>query len=209
MFAGEGSAIIVATTGTVNAVDMEVAYDNSNAAGVLGGIAAADQTAASNVTTGVEISIALSDIGNPSNSFTVCAFVGGQNRDGLSNQVLGGLPAPQANLASDGLGNWLGSISGLDFNTFAGDQFFTVIVPEPDGPYDITNIQLINGNTEVVLNMNGLVIGKNYKIHDSVDLASGFSEVAGSLFTATSDTAHLEVIPAGPATDRFFQVVVP
>jgi hypothetical protein len=118
------------------------------------------------------------------------------------------LPAPQGNLASDGLGNWNVPMS-VDFTSIAGDQFFTVTIPEPDGPFDITSIQLINGNTDVALNMNGLVIGKNYKIQDSVDLTGGFSEVAGSLFTANSDTAHLEIIPAGAETDRFFQVVVP
>ena len=60
------------TTGTgVNAVGIEVGYDNSNVAGVTGGTAAANQAAAAAVTTGLELGIALSDLD----------FLGGPIRD--------------------------------------------------------------------------------------------------------------------------------
>jgi hypothetical protein len=122
--------------------------------------------------------------------------------DYLSNQTLGGLPV--------GTGNLGNPTSSIDFTGPAGDQFFTVNVQAGVvvGSFDITGIQLINGNTDVQLTLNGLAIGQDYKIQDSVDLTAGFSDVAGSQFTATSDTAQVETISAGADTNRFFQGAV-
>ncbi len=124
VFEGSGS------TGTgVNASAIGVAYDNSNVAGVLGGTGAADQVAAAAVTTGLELEIDLADIGYVGGPINIMV---GQNGDGhhfWSNQFLGGLAAPQSNLGGDGLGNFDG-FGDIDFTTFAGDQFFT-LVPEP------------------------------------------------------------------------------
>jgi len=47
----------------------------------------------------------------------------------LSNQVLGGLPAPQGNLGGDGAGTFTGNLAGIDFTTFAGNQFVSFVVP--------------------------------------------------------------------------------
>ncbi|MCC6493448.1 MAG: PEP-CTERM sorting domain-containing protein [Pirellulales bacterium] len=113
--AGAGS------TGTgVNASPIEVGYDGSNTAGVLGGTAAADQTAAAAVTTGLELSIALSDLGYAGGPIQVMVGQNNQNHDFWSNQFLGGIP-PQGNLGGPGAKN---------FATIDGNQFFTV-VPEP------------------------------------------------------------------------------
>ncbi|MFN3167394.1 MAG: PEP-CTERM sorting domain-containing protein [Phycisphaeraceae bacterium] len=106
-----------------------VAFDNSNAAGIVGGTGAADASAAQAVQTGIELAIPLSAIGNPAGPFKVSAMVNGSNHDFLSNQVLGGLPAGTGNLGGDGSGNFTGTLGGVDFNQFAGDQHFTV--PEP------------------------------------------------------------------------------
>ncbi len=116
---------------SVGASAIGVAYDNSNVAGVLGGSAAADQANAAAVTTGLELAIPLSAIGNPAAAdIKISAMVNGGGHDFLSNQFLGGVPAPQGHLGGDGLGNWNGSVGGIDLNNFAGDQYFTV-VPEP------------------------------------------------------------------------------
>ena len=106
-----------------------VAYDNSNVAGILGGINAADPVAAQAVQTGIELAIPLAAIGSPAGAFQVSAMVNGSNHDFLSNQILGGLAAPQNNLGGDGLGNFTGDLAGIDLNNFAGNQHFTV--PEP------------------------------------------------------------------------------
>jgi hypothetical protein len=101
-------------------------------------------------------------------------------------------------------------VGGIDLTTFAGDQFFTVTVDAGGGgvgPFSITDIQLINSNTEVQLILNGLAIGEDYKIQDSADLTAGFTDVAGSQFTATDATAEIVVLPANPGAEpeRFFQ----
>lgn len=107
-----------------------VAYDNSNAAGIGGTTgAAADQTAALAVQTGIELAIPLSAIGNPAGPFKVSAMVNNSNHDYLSNQFLGGLPVSTGNLGGDGAGGFTGSLSGVDLNNYAGNQYF--VVPEP------------------------------------------------------------------------------
>ena len=107
-----------------------VAYDNSNAAGVLGGTAAADGSAAQAVQTGIELAIPLSAIGNPNLAdIKISAMVNNSNHDYLSNQFLGGLTPPQSNLGSDGTGAGLGNLAGIDLNNFAGNQYFQI--PEP------------------------------------------------------------------------------
>ena len=130
------------STGTgVNASPIHVGYDNSNVAGIAGGTGAADQTAALAVTTGLELSIALSDLGYAGGVIKVMVGQNGGGHDYWSNQFLGGLPTglmngPGAgtgtgNLGGDGNGNFTGT-AAIDFSAIAGDQFF-VVVPEPAG----------------------------------------------------------------------------
>src|SRR5690606_28727026 len=78
---------------------------------------------------GIELAIPLATIGNPAGEFKISAMVGGANHDYLSNQILGGLPAGTGNLGGDGSGGFTGTLSGINLNNFAGDQFF--VVPEP------------------------------------------------------------------------------
>lgn len=107
-----------------------VAFDNSNAAGILGGTGAANQAAALAVTTGIELAIPLAALGNPAGAIKVSAMVNGSNHDYLSNQFLGGLPAGTGNLGGDGAGGFNGTVGQIDLNQWAGDQYFRV-VPEP------------------------------------------------------------------------------
>lgn len=131
-------------TGTgLNGSPILVGYDDGNTAGVAGGTAAANQAAALAVTTGLELSISLSDIGNPTGAIKVLAFVNGSNHDYASNQFLGPLTPPQGNLGSDGTGTF-SYPEDFDLNEFTGLQFF--LVPQgiehffyygatgPDGP---------------------------------------------------------------------------
>jgi hypothetical protein len=117
---------------SVGASGIGVGYDNSNVAGIIGGDQAANQAAAKAVTTGLELAIPLSAIGNPNPlDILISAHINGSNHDFLSNQSLGGFPAPQGNLGGDGLGNFTGTVSGVDLNNFpTSDQFFSA-VPEP------------------------------------------------------------------------------
>lgn len=199
----EGSAFT--GTGAGNSSPIGVGYDNSNTAGVTGGGAAADPEAAAAVLTGLELSIALSDLGNPSGTIRIAVMQNGTNHDFLSNQILGGLPAPQGNLAGDGSGNFTGNLSGIDFNSFAGDQFFVVTVPAQSHPH-ITSVQMISGNAQIQFTVEGLVEGNDYKVRDSETLLE-FTDVAGTQFTA-SGTSQVITLPVNTALapKRFFIV---
>ncbi len=118
-------------TGTgVNANAISVAYDDSNAAGILDGTGAANQANALAVTTGLELAINLSDLGwNGTDAINVMVGVNNQDHNYWSNQFLGGLGTPQGNLGGDGVGGFTGT-ADIDFTLFDGNQFFT-IVPEP------------------------------------------------------------------------------
>jgi MYXO-CTERM domain-containing protein len=135
-----GGSTGAGSTGTgVNASPIDVAYDNSNTAGVGGGTGAANQAAAAAVTTGLELSIALSDLGYAGGQICIMAGQNNQGHNFWSNQFLGGLPqglmngggagTGTGNLGGDGNGNFNGS-GAVNMTNFAGDQFFCV-VPEP------------------------------------------------------------------------------
>jgi hypothetical protein len=130
---GGGTAIQSgAVTGGSLAGSLDFGFNNNNSAGVSGGTAAADQVAAAAVTTGFEFSVLLTDIGhNGVDDIRITAAYGNGDHNFFSNQVLGGLAAPQGNLGGDGMGTFTGNSGGIDFGNFAGDQFFTVSVPEP------------------------------------------------------------------------------
>lgn len=124
----------VGQTGTgVNASPIGVAYDNSNVLGVIGGTGAANQAAALAVTTGLELSFDLADLGYTGGPIRVFAFQNNQDHNFASNQFLPGLITPQGNLGGNGMGGFTGSLSGLNFNTFypgAAEGWFTII-PAP------------------------------------------------------------------------------
>jgi hypothetical protein len=125
-----GPASISSNIGAAGLVAMDVAMNNTNVAGITGGSGPANQAAALAVTTGLEFSIPLAAIGNPIGEIRISAMINGANHDYLSNQILSGLMPPQGNLGGDGQGGFTGTLGGINFNNFAGQQFFTV-VPAP------------------------------------------------------------------------------
>ncbi len=123
-------------TGTTSFLGSPLAFgfNNTNVAGVAGGTGAAAAGVAAAVTTGFEFSVALADIGSPGigDVIKIHAAYGNGDNNFHSNQILGGLPAPQGNLGGDGGGNFTGNLGGIDFNQFAGNQYFAItVVPEP------------------------------------------------------------------------------
>jgi autotransporter-associated beta strand protein len=88
--------------------------NNTNAAGVNGSTGtAADPTAAAAVTTGLELQIPLSALGNPTNSLQVFADINGGGDSYLSNQFLPGLPVGTGNLGGPSTVNLSNSSGGL------------------------------------------------------------------------------------------------
>jgi hypothetical protein len=113
------------TGGEPGAPAILVTVDNSNVAGVDGGFGVSD---GSGVLTGAELAIPLAAIGNPAGSFTITAFVNGQQHDFVSNQILGGLSGLE--------GNNLGEPRNVNFQTvaFGVQQPFAVgAAPTPTG----------------------------------------------------------------------------
>jgi hypothetical protein len=97
-------------------------FNDTNAAGVNGNTGtAANPVAADAVTTGLEISIPLSLLGNPSGGISVLADINGGGDTFLSNQFLPGLPVGTGNLGNSGVFN---------FASTPG-EFSAVGVPEP------------------------------------------------------------------------------
>ena len=198
-------------TGDVNASPIRVAYDASNTGGVTGGSAAADNTAALAVTTGLEICIDLADLGSPTGEIRIAAMINNSDHNYLSNQVLGGLPANTGNLGGDGAGNFTGNLGGIDFNTFAGDQFFVVDTAAPASPFRIAGVALAGGGTQLQLTLEGLTPSQSYRITGSDNLG-GFSVVTSGItpaqpFTATG-TSQVVTIDITPGTQpkRFFRL---
>jgi hypothetical protein len=115
---GSGAGGYQGSTGAlvplVSGNGLEVAIDNSNALGVIGGTEAGD---GSGVVTGVEYRIPLALLGYTSGPIRVGAFVNGGGHDYVSNQTLGG--------SGPGAGN-LGDPRFVNFNLVAGEQFFVV-----------------------------------------------------------------------------------
>jgi hypothetical protein len=118
VFGGKDSGRGITGTGPGNAMPVRVGYDGSNIHGIGGNPEnAAQQGAAADVTTGLELCIDLADLGNPVGFIKVMVLQSNQNHDYLSNQSLAGLPV--------GTGN-LGNPAIIDFRSFEGEQFFSV-----------------------------------------------------------------------------------
>ena len=116
-------------------------FHNNNSGGVdacntpaMSGCQAANVPAALAVTTGFEFSISVADLGNPSagSQIKIHAVYGNGDNNYHSNQTLAGLPAGTIRLGGDGTGGFTGTLSGVNFNNFAGNQFFTIQVPVPE-----------------------------------------------------------------------------
>jgi hypothetical protein len=96
-------------------------FNNQDVAGVNGNSGTATSQALANaVTTGLEVVVPLSLLGNPSGGIKVLTDINGNGNNYLSNQFLPGLPVGSGNLGT----------SAFNFGSTPA-EFFTVEVPEP------------------------------------------------------------------------------
>ncbi|TWT75676.1 hypothetical protein Pla123a_31860 [Posidoniimonas polymericola] len=116
--------------GYLNTADLRMAFDNSNTQGVAGSGSlpwatdGADNPA--DVTTGLEFSIPLSELGNPAGQIKLMAFIGNGSFDYMSNQFSG------AGLQDANLDQVLINAGGPPLGSLAdipGDQFVTITLP--------------------------------------------------------------------------------
>ena len=114
--------------GNNSGTPFEVGFDNSNVAGIAGGTQAADPVAAQAVTTGIEVAIPLSAIGDPTGDVHITALINGSNHDFVSNQFLAPLElvAPPALL---GDANKDDQVTGADL--ISVQQNFGMVGPIP------------------------------------------------------------------------------
>ncbi|MBS1724465.1 MAG: hypothetical protein JSS66_16095 [Armatimonadetes bacterium] len=101
--------------GGTNNFNLECTINNSNVAGVPGGIGSDPGNGAS-VTTGIEIKIPRAQIANSGGSVKICPFIFSDGYDFVSNQFLNGL---------GGMDN-LGDPRNIDLSGVAGDQYVTI-----------------------------------------------------------------------------------
>ncbi|MCW5765436.1 MAG: hypothetical protein KIT68_05615 [Phycisphaeraceae bacterium] len=78
------------------------------------------------VTTGLEMAIPLSAIGNPTGDIKIVVFINGGGHDYASNQFLPGLTPFTGNLGGDGSGGFNGTLSGVNLATIPGTQSATI-----------------------------------------------------------------------------------
>ncbi len=206
LFSGEGYAMT--GTGAANDYYIEVAYNNSNTNGVVDGTNAPAANHWTNSLYGLELSIDLRDLGNVYGDVKIAVMINNADRNYLSNQTLGGLPAGTGQLGGDMAGNWDGNLDGIDFTTVSGDQFFTVDVGTGamSGAFSIGSISVLSG-TSMALELVDLTVGASYKIQEAMTLTNAFTDVAGTGFVAISTNETVAV----PATNSvsFFQAVSP
>lgn len=124
-----GSAAGTLLTGSINGAPISININNSNALGV-NSLGSPFDSDPSTVVSGVELAIDLAALGYTGGAINVAGFINGSGNNFLSNQVIGGLPAGTGNLGGNGSGGFIGNVSGINFNNFAGNQFVT-IVPAP------------------------------------------------------------------------------
>ncbi len=109
-----------------NTIDLEMAFNNSNVAGVVGWPATDGIGDPENVITGLEFSIPLSALGNPTGPIKLLAFVNGTGHDYASNQFSG-----------DGVDqeNFGGLMPDLEYEA-PGSQYVTI----PNAPLALTMV---------------------------------------------------------------------
>lgn len=181
---------------------LEFGFNNTNTAGVGGSSgAAANQAAALAVTKGFEFSIAMADIGNPQpgDEIKIHAAYGNGNNNYHSNQILGGLPVGTGNLGSNGTGGSIGNLSGINFNNFVGDQFFTIFVTGIHGDLDYDGFVGINDLNIVLSNWNNTDPLNDPRADPSGDGFVGIADLAtvlGNWNTGTQPAANFIPEPA-------------
>jgi autotransporter-associated beta strand protein len=162
-----GAVSLSGGVGSGSLAGFSAGINNTNAAGVNGSTGtAADPNAASAVTTGLELQIPLSALGNPTNSLQVFADINGGGDSYLSNQFLPGLAV--------GTGNPGGPASVNLSNSSGGIDLVPVTVPLPAALANGTWLPVAGGSWNSSSNW------ANGMIPNSVGAAATFASATGA-----------------------------
>jgi hypothetical protein len=124
VFGGTQEGMGATSVTGLNSLPIEVGFDNSNVAGVVGGTGPSNLFDALAVQTGFEVSVGLIDLGYLGGDIRALAFINNADHNYASNQFLGPLQPPHGNMGGDGNGTFTGVIN-FDLSTHGGNQFFT------------------------------------------------------------------------------------
>ena len=167
-----------------NTVGLEMAIDNSNFNGVFGGTGATTGDP-ENVVTGVEFSIPLSSIGNPSGDIRVTTFINGDGHHFASNQF-GGEGILSGNLGGDGTGGFTGDLQGVNLANISGDQFVTISNSATlDGDFNVDGIYNCSDVDAIVIAIAGMTADVSfdltgYGVLDTADLHAWLAQGAAA-----------------------------
>ena len=151
----------VSLTGTPGLI--ESAINNSNTAGITA--AAASEALALAVTTGMEFSIDLAELGwDGTSNIKICGFINGSDHGFASNQVFGGLPAAAASL---------GEIRNVNFAAIEGNQYVEIVInpPAPACLADVVADGSVDGSDFIAF-INSFAIG-DASVDPAADVAGG------------------------------------
>lgn len=135
-FASLGTVILQSTrSGPIASIStsngIQLALNNSN----MGGVSDVAVNNPQSVSTGIEISIPLTEINvAPGDVVKIMGIVNNGDHNYLSNQSLPPLPLGTGNLGGDGLGNFNGTLGGINFSNFTGDQCIVIPLTLPAIP---------------------------------------------------------------------------
>ncbi|MBX3357614.1 MAG: hypothetical protein KF745_04220 [Phycisphaeraceae bacterium] len=153
-------------------------------------------TSGAGVSTGVEVSIPLANIGNPSEAaIRIAAFINGSNHDFMANQVVGGIPA-QANL---------GEPRNVNFQALSlgGNQYVPVIVASTAAAPPT-----VDGSMDGAYAAAYTAAGQSAWVQN---LGTGFGNATTGTIGACngSEIDGAYAIVAGPVNDRRLYVFIP
>ena len=180
-----------------------VALNNSNRAGVLGTtpVVAANQTAAAAVTTGFEIQIPLSDLGNPT-TLKLIGFVTSQDYSNFSSQAIPGIGANTT------LGGYP-STSTVNLGLASGTRYVTIplapgsSVPTVDGTLDASFYGAALAVQDTTTNYGDATAAPTNGLYDCV----GGSEV-DAVYAKVGNDGNLYVFVSGNLEANYNKLVL-
>ena len=197
-----GSVTLTSGFGSISLNGLRIGFNNRNALGANGNTGtAADSNAVQTVSTGLELGIPLSVLGNPApgSSILVLADINGASDSYLSDQFLPGLPVGTGDLG--GGGPLAGSLQGAFNLSGLPSEWFSVT--------NRTSMLILTmrlTGTSFVFTWSAMA-NRTYQIQSTAGLAPANWTNLGGTITATNAIMTVSE-PAGLNSQQFYRVVL-